>query len=473
MIGPTTASATARRRSAVPVVVVLLVVALAGAAVAAVRCNLVERTAAWMPWASAPAPCAEADVVVVAAPEAATVVDQILGPLEGRHLPDGSCLRVDVRSEAPSRSVSGDGTAGSTPQVWVPDSSLWVGEMDRWTGRAVGSLGTSPVVLAGRPATMRRLGWRSHTPTWTEALTPDRRLAAPAMTDDAASLLGLLALAHTVGPGLKAEQAVAALVLAAARTPAADLGAAGALARSDKPDAPVLLTSRRAVVQLNLDPLTKDLSTVRPAGAPAVLDYPVLRVAQTGEDPVVTAGGDMVAAALTTAEAARAAKAAGFDPPAARVAPTTKEGRAAAAKAVAQVTGFVSLVRLQALPSRMLILMDTSRSMAAKVGPGLSRARLAVQAAEAAGRLLPDDSAIGLWRFAGRLRGGRPYQEMARVDDLGALDQAASHRDVVNVALDPPPRQLTPRGTPLYHPTPPAVRAVPAPHHPNTTHPLL
>src|SRR5215212_9593588 len=132
MIGPTTASATARRRSAVP--------------------------------------------VVVAAPEAATVVDQILGPLEGRHLPDGSCLRVDVRSEAPSRSVSGDGTAGSTPQVWVPDSSLWVGEMDRWTGRAVGSLGTSPVVLAGRPATMRRLGWRSHTPTWTEALTPDRRL---------------------------------------------------------------------------------------------------------------------------------------------------------------------------------------------------------------------------------------------------------------------------------------------------------
>src|SRR3954447_15683854 len=158
MIGPTTASATARRRSAVPVVVVLLVVALAGAAVAAVRCNLVERTAAWMPWASAPAPCAETDVVVVAAPEAATVVDQILGPLEGRHLPDGSCLRVDVRSEAPSRSVSGDGTAGSTPQVWVPDSSLWVGEMDRWTGRAVGSLGTSAVVLPGRPATLRPPG---------------------------------------------------------------------------------------------------------------------------------------------------------------------------------------------------------------------------------------------------------------------------------------------------------------------------
>jgi hypothetical protein len=473
MIDPTAAAAPTRRLRAVPVVVVLLVVALAGGAVAAVRSGLVERTTAWMPWAAAPAPCVETDVAVVAAPEAVTVVDQILAPLEGRHLPDGSCLRVDVRSEAPSRSVSGDGTAGSAPQVWVPDSSLWLSEMDRWTGRLVGSLGTSRVVLAGRPATLERLGWPSHTPSWTEALTPDRRLAAPAMTDDAASLLGLLALARTVGSGPRAEQAVAAQVLAAARTPAADLGAAAALARSDKRDAPVLLTSRRAVVQLNLDPLTKNLSTVAPAGVPAVLDYPVVRIPQTSEDPVVTAGGDMVAAALTTADARRIAHAAGFDPPAAMVAPTTKAGRAAAEKAAAQVTGFVTQVRAQALPSRMLILMDTSRSMSADVSPGLSRARLAVQAAIAAGRLLPDNSAIGLWSFAGRQRAGRPYREVAHVDTLGALDQATSHREVVNAALTRLPRQLTAGGTALYDATLAAMRSVRATYDVNATNAVV
>ncbi len=474
MVDSTPAAATARRLRAAPVVAVLLVVALAGGAVAAVRSGLVERTAGWLPWASAPLPCAETDVAVVAAPEAVTVVDQILAPLDGRRLPDGSCLRVDVQSEAPSRSVSSDGTGtASTPQVWVPDSSLWLSEMERWAVRPVGSLGTSPVVLAGRPATIKRLGWRSRTPTWTEALTPDRRLAAPAMTEEAASLLGLLALARTVGGGPKAEQAVAALVLAAARTPAADLGAAAALARSTRTDAPVLLTSKRAVVQLNLDPTTEDLSTVQPAGLPAVLDYPVLRVDQTGEDPVVGAGGDMVMAALTSPEAARAARGAGFGPPSRMVVPTTKEGLAAAEKAAAQVGGFVSQVRLQALPSRMLILMDTSRSMVKRVRPGLSRARLAVQAAIGAGRLLPDDSAIGLWRFAGRQRGGRPYQEVARVDDLGALDQATSHRDVVNGALARLPRQLTAGGTALYDSTLAAVKSVRASYDPNATNAVV
>jgi hypothetical protein len=463
----------ARRWHAAPVVAVLLVAALVGGAFAAVRSGLVERTAARLPWASAPAPCPETDVAVVAAPEAVTVVDQILAPLEGRSLPDGSCLRVDVRSEAPSRSVSGEGTTATAPQVWVPDSSLWVGEMDRWPLRPVGSIGTSPVVLAGIPATVKRLGWRSRTPSWIEALTPDRRLAAPEMTEDAASLLALLSLARTIGPGPEAEQAVAALVLAAARTPAADLGAAAALARSRERTAPVLLTSRRAVVQLNLDPATEDLSTVRPTGVPAVLDYPVLRVAQAGEDPVVGAGGDLVAAALTTAQAARTAQAAGFGPPSRTVAPTTKAGRAAAEAAAEQVNRFVSRVRLQAVPSRMLILMDTSRSMVQKVAPGLSRARLASTAALGAGEFLPDDSAIGLWRFAGRQRGGRPYEELARVDELGALDQGTSHRDVVNAALARLPRQLTAGGTALYDSTLAAIRTMRATYDPSATNAVV
>ena len=306
-------------------------------------------------------------MTVAATPDAATTVDNIVGPLDRHALPDGSCLSVEVRAEPPTRTVDPGAVMSATaPQVWVPDSSLWLGQVQGLTMRPVGSLGTSPVVLAASPSTVDRLGWRAHKPTWVQALSPDRRLVAPAMTDDAPSLLGLLALGRSIGPGPRAQQAVAALVLAGLRTPAADLAEAADLARRAKPDAPVLLASRQAVVRLNLDPATPDLAAVQPTGAPAVLDYPVVRVGRPSDDPVVSAGADLVAAALTSATGAKTARAAGFGPPAPVARSATKEGKEQAA----QVAAFVSQVRLLAQPARMLIVLDTSTSMSSRSDPG-------------------------------------------------------------------------------------------------------
>src|SRR4051812_23961247 len=310
------AASAPRRRRLMPVLVVLLVVALAGGAVVAARSGLASRARSYLPWSSTPAPCPVTEVIVAAAPDAAATVNEIVSPLEGRSLPDASCLSVEVRAEPPARSVDADNVVtGTAPQVWVPDSSLWLGQAQGWTMRPVGSLGTSPVVLAGSKSTLGRLGWRTRIPTWVQALSPDRHLVAPAMTDDAPSLLGLLALARSIGPGSRAQQAVVALVLAGLRTPAADLAAAGVLARSGKPDAPVLLASGQAVAQLNLAPPPRAGPTTHPWGAPAVLDYPVVRVGRPSDDPVVGAGADLVGAALTSAGGARTAQADGFGPP--------------------------------------------------------------------------------------------------------------------------------------------------------------
>ena len=90
-----------------------------------------------------------------------------------------------------------------------------------------------------------------------------------------------------------------------------------------------------------------------------------------------------------------------------------------------------------------------------------------------AGEFLPDDSAIGLWRFAGRQRAGRPYEEVARVEKLGALDQAASHRDIVKAALARLPKQLTPGGTALYDATLDAIRAMRATYDPEATNAVV
>lgn len=463
-----------RKRGVAALVLILLVTALTGAGVAAARTGLASRAAAQLPWASTPAPCDETDVRVVAAPDALTVVNQIVAPIEGRVLPDGTCLRVDVQGEAPARTVGRDG-AGSdgAPQLWVPDSSLWARQVQSWALRPVGSLGTSPVVVAGIKPTLRRLGWFARTPTWPEALNPDRRIAAPSMTDEAASLLALLALGRSLGPGPQTEQAVVGVVLAASRAQAPDLPAAAALARSPKTDAPIVLTSRRGVAQLNQDPQARHLIAVQPAGLPAMLDYPVLRVGRSGEDPVVTAGTDLVVAALRAPEAARIATAAGFGPPSAAVTPTTPQGVAAAAKAAAQVDAFVQQVRVQAIPTRMLILMDASRSMAQPVQPGLSRSRLASQAAKGAGRLLPDNSAIGLWAFAGNQTKRRPYWEVARIDELGAPDGGKPHRAVINDALKEMPFNLSAGGTALYDTTLAAVRTVRESYDPNATNAVV
>jgi Ca-activated chloride channel family protein len=460
-----------RKRRLVSAVVVLLVVVLTGAGIAAARSGLAGRARSYLPWSSAPARCPVTEVAVTAAPDAAPTVDRIVGSLEGHALPDGSCLSVEVRAESPARTVDGNGPVSAPPpQVWVPDSSLWLGQSQGWTLRPAGSLGTSPVVLAGRTSTLTRLGWRHRTPSWVEALRPERHLVAPRMTDDSASLLAVLALARSIGPDpRRAERAVAGLVLAGLRTPADDLAAAAVLARSAGSNAPVLVTSRQAVVQLNLDPTTEDLTGVQPSGAPAVLDYPVVRVGRPTDDPVVGAGADLVAAALTSPDGASTARAAGFGPPAPVVAPATTEGKAAAA----QVASFIARVRLLAQTSRMLILLDTSLSMSREVKPGVSRIRLAVQAALGTGQLLPDTSAIGLWSFAGRQAKDQPYRELARVMELGAVDAGDSHRHVVDAALADAPKRLSPGGTALYDSTLSAMRTVRTSYDPKATNAVV
>ncbi len=453
--------------------VTLLVVALAGAGVVAARSGLVSAATSRLPWAST-TPCTSTEVTVVAVPDAVPVIEQILRPLDRRLLPDGSCLEIGVQGELPARSVEGDAVASArTPQVWVPDSSLWAGQMERWNVQPVGSLGTSPVVLAGDPGTIRRLGWRDRAPSWPEALTPERRLVAPALTDNAPSLLALLALARTIGPGDKAEQAVVGLVLAAARTPAADVDAAAVLARTKDRTAPVMLTSKHVVAQLNSDPSKTRLEAVAPRGLPAMLDYPVLRVGGSGEDPVVAAGADLVVGALTAPAALPLTRAAGFDAPSRTVAPTTPQGRLAAKAAMDQVNAFVAQVRQQAVPSRLLILMDVSGSMGLRVRPGLSRGRLASTAALSAGRLLPDDSTIGLWKFAGGQREGRAYTEVAPIDELGAIEGGESHRDIVNRALAALPQQLSSGGTALYDATLAGVRAMRESYDPTATNAVV
>lgn len=447
-----------RRRLATVAFVALVVGALVALGYVAAGTGVVDAAGRSMPWASHEAACETTQVSVAAAPQVSDVVRRAVAPLNGRTLDDGSCLQVAVDAQPPVSALQGTNALSSTqlPQLWVPDSSLWATVATTWPSQQVGSIGTSPVVLATTSTAAARLGWPGGGVSWRDGLDTARHaVLAPNVANSASGLLGLLAFAQTLGPGGETEQRVAAVVLAASRAGTTDVPSGLGAVRTAKPRAPaVLLTDAQTVTQANRDEPGRPLVAVRPEGLPAVLDYPVLRVSRSDEDPVVQGATDLVVRALASDTTRTIAAAAGFGPPAPDVTPKTEAGRAALAKAAKARADFVALIRTVAVPSRLLVVVDVSASMAQPVRPGLSRARLAATAAIRAGDLLPDRSAIGLWKFAGRQKGGKPYSRVLDIAPLSVVSTTngveRTQRDKVNAGLAALPKQLTSGGTALY-----------------------
>jgi hypothetical protein len=450
---------TRSRRSLAIVSIAALLVVLLGAGLAANRSGLLARAADQLPWSSSPQRCSTTDVGVVVAPEIAPIVRHLLTPLAGRTLPDATCLRVDVQAQDPARTAANAAVTATAdlPQVWIPDSSLWLALASAWPTRPVGSLATSPVVVATSQKSLQQLGWGGRRVSWPAALSGTHAIVAPSVTQDAPALLGLLALGQALGPGDAARRRIVAAVLATAAQPARDLDSALRLTRTSNttPPNPVFLTSEHTVKEATKEDPSA-LVAVRPAGVQVQLDFPIVRVGRSSDDPVVSAGADLVVQALTAAGARQATTSAGFGPPSPTVVPRSDAERAAQRATATKAAAFVSELRTLSRPTRLLTVVDVSLSMGDLIRPGLTRIGLAAQAALGVGPLLSDGSAIGLWTFAGRQAQGTTYRELDKIDFLGSPDhvipgdQDKTHRDAVQRDLLVLPRQLSPGGTALY-----------------------
>jgi len=226
------------------------------------RSGVVDAAGRILPWSSPEVSCPTTQVTVVSAPQISNVVRRLVGPLDGRALEDGSCLRVDLQVQSPVTTVQNAASTATAqlPQIWIPDSSLWPGQASGWSTQVVGSMGTSPVVVATSPVSLAKLHW-PRTVSWPQALdtrthgvvAPGTTDAAPGMASDAPSLLGLLSLARTLGPGTRTEQQIAATVLAASRVTAPDMASALDMVRKSGSGPPAVLltdeqTDRKSVV---------------------------------------------------------------------------------------------------------------------------------------------------------------------------------------------------------------------------------
>lgn len=401
-------------------------------------------------------------VAVTVAPELGTVAGELLaGPIETG---GGVCAVAEVTAQEPLQTV-GDLSAlegDALPDVWLPDSSLWVARAAGADLQPVGSFASSPVVLGTSRQAVEALGWAASPPGWGQALAGGQPLAVPDLATSAEGLAALAAVRTALGGGADADNAVVQAVLAAQRgpaTPAADGLAAGQAGGADAPLVPV---GEYQVYATNRMSPGSSLVAVYPSEGSPSLDYPIMTVGSPTGDAAAA-----VAAAvrrLTSGTARTAAVAAGFrDRNGSGPADAGRAGIAQAAPPAvkldpAAVQALVARLSSLAAPSRILAVFDVSASMEAPVGDG-TRATLARDAAKATLSLVPGDYAIGLWAFAYQLGDGQDWAELVPIRELDADVAGRPHREVLDRQLDSIPGRLAPGGTGLYDTMLAAVRA--------------
>jgi hypothetical protein len=416
-------------------------------------------------------------VAVTVAPELGDVAKKLVAdPVE---LDGGVCAVAQVSVQEPLQTVGHLAAleAEAQPDVWVPDSSLWVARAGDAALDAVGSMASSPVVLATSRDAVDSLGWTDSAPGWGHALAGQQDLAVPDLVTSAEGLAALSAVRTALGGGEDADNAVVQAVLAAQRGAAFSVSDALTAGKTGGVDAPLAPVSEQEVYATNQGAEDSRLVAVYPSEGSPRLDYPVVRVGSPSGDEAAAA--DAVVRALTSESALTAVLEAGFRGPdgtAPKGAGAATGIQEAAPPALeldpAAVQGLLARLSRLASPSRILTVFDVSASMEAPAGGG-TRATLARDAAKSTLSLVPGDYALGLWVFAYHLDGDADWSELVPTRELDADAGGRPQRDVLDEQLDSIPGRLARGGTGLYDTTLAAVRAAREDYDPTAVNSVL
>jgi hypothetical protein len=395
---------------------------------------------------------------VVASPDIAPVVEQLVAPMRSEKLPDGRCLQVTIASQSPAETVAGAQILplDRAPDLWIPDSSLWLGRIEQWKSKPVAQFASSPVVVGTSTAVVDALGWNKTPPTWDAALAGTRPVAAPNIAQDAAGLSAELALWQALGKGEKAKTALAGAVVAGLRAGAPSRESAIAAAQTGAATAPLIPLTEQTVQQANRDVPEPKLVAVYPKGGLPSLDYPVA-VVEGSEPTAEQAAAIQVITDRLKSQAARAVvRDAGFRD----AGGSTTAGEGIEPTAVTplkppsqlEIKAVVTQIVALSSPSRIQVVIDMSGSMRGPAGNGMNRSKFAATAAHAAGVIMPDVAQVGLWGFARDLRGKSDRIEYLKMEELGAPtdDPKVSHRDAMDRNMFGMTADLGGNGTALY-----------------------
>ena len=386
--------------------------------------------------------CRESSVTVFSVPSSATVADALVG-----RWPRDDLARL-----------------GPEPAVWMPDATAEVEQVNQRLGddlKSLGSIATSPVVLAVPESAMARVGedrtvpWRTIL-GWARRPAPGSRvrIGRPDPSSSTAGLLATIGLNQwsggpTTGNSRHAvEQAVDAV--ADELTELCQLAAPGRPARA-------VLVSEQVMVDYNKGRLggpcdaregrPERLTAVYAADGTPVLDHPFVLLPAAAAPEGRAELADRFFAYLSGPEVQARLRDFGF-----RDAARNVGGSIGAADGVLvhdppawaepldgpTLDQEVDAWEKARLPARALLAMDVSGSMSEELpGPGGERITAAREAAKRAVGLMGDKDQIGLWRFSQSLDGpSRDYQELVPLGPAGSRDGGGLGRDQVVETLD-------------------------------------
>jgi Ca-activated chloride channel homolog len=369
---------------------------------------------------------------------------------------NAECVRISVTAADPAdvaaaiasrtgASLSGVGRAAGTvavPQVWIPDSTMWLTRLRAANATKVPATGTSvatsPVVLAVPDPVLPSLGltgsvsWKELVGKLTSGTHLNAGLVDPSL--DAAALSGLLSLGSAAGTGDAGQEATVATLrrLATQRsTVLADL-----LGRFPRATDASSLTSgltvglmpEWALIGYDRTKPAVAVDAVYPTPSSVPLDYPYAEL--SGLSSAQRSAAEQFRAYLGGVECDGLRSSVGLR----NQLGVAGTGFATGHGLATQPTGIGDQPGADALdtalstwtaitqPGRMLAVLDISGSMSEAVptAGGASREAVAVGAAQRGLGLFDDAWEVGLWTFSTQLSGNTDYRQLVPICPLSS-----------------------------------------------------
>ncbi|WP_159940109.1 MULTISPECIES: substrate-binding domain-containing protein [unclassified Nocardiopsis] len=373
---------------------------------------------------------------------------------------DGACVYAQVDEIAPHRimaALAGGRSADSTiaPHVWVPESSAWV-ELARVSEGGTHGIETDPPSLASSPVVLAAPAGAEGMPdpedtSWTLVLPGERDPERPLVMVDpnrgADGMTVMHAVRRHLGSGDDADTAMTDFVRDVQLDSAfgeIDLTTfhTGSAASRERVD-PLVVVPEQAVVSYNARRADSapPLEAHYPAEGTVSLDYPY--VTTTDAPALRSAAAGLYEVLRRDAHRSRLREL-GFREPDGSASPELagKPGLTAERPSThGDLTGDALLASVTdwnrlSMPSRTLVLADTSENMAEDLNGGPTRMEVARQAALTGLSLFPDETDMGLWLMSDAY-GVDGREEAADLHPLGAAEEGdgtTRRRELIRVA---------------------------------------
>jgi Bacterial extracellular solute-binding protein/von Willebrand factor type A domain len=408
---------------------------------------------------------------VAAAPEIAPAVKDITKSFnDQKHSVDGKCVQVAVKSSDPagmSTVLSGAGSVPgeADPDVWIPDSSLWV-TLVRSTAKGASSVRLTPTSVAKTPivvATSRTFANKIHDqgvrPTWDMLLKATDALSAGAVSKNdmlpadsvhlqildpnrSAGGIGAVVMTRELLQGDPNADAIFTQIVRNVQNSLSPTPQAlfASFHRDLHGRAPVVIVPEQSVWKFNHGAPSTPASAMYPSEGLLSLDYPFTLA--TDDDAKVRAA-ELLEQTMGGTQAKNAVHALGFRTPDGRPGTgfTAAAGlspripRALPAPAAGDVTDVMQAWTKLSLRTRMLTLLDVSGSMSQPVGQGMTRMQATAQVAQGGLAMLPDETDLGLWTFSTNLNGAQDYREEVPIGPLSTRLGSGTRRQAILSAL--------------------------------------